>query len=93
MDSLTLGQAGETAVPLTPATPTIVEVDIVRHEHFFFYNRREDGRSVVTSQRIAPDRARQIYEANQTNAWQRTTGRISFDATPCEWSWTTRTTL
>lgn len=71
----------------------LVEVDLVRHEHFFFYNRRENGRSVVNSQRIAPDRARQIYEANAGNEWQRKNGLVNFDPAPCEWSWTTRLTV
>lgn len=67
-----------------------VEVDIVRHEHFYFYNRRENGHSVVTAERIPPQRAREIYEANRSNDEQRTIGRVDFDRPPCEWSWTTR---
>jgi hypothetical protein len=71
----------------------VVEIDIVRSAAFFFYNRREAGREPIIAQRIPAERARQIYEANEANDWQRITGRVSFDATPCEWSWTTRIAL
>ncbi len=74
----------------SPIVPGIVEIDLVRHEHFFFYNRREDGQSTVTARRIPVERARQIYEANEGNDWQQTRGQVSFEAAPCEWSWTTR---
>lgn len=76
--------------PPTTLVPTIVEIDLVRHDAHIFYNRRENGRSIVTGQRVPLDRARQIYEANQENDWQRRNGLVSFDPAPGEWSWTTR---
>ena len=76
-----------------PVTATIVEIDLVRHDAHIFYNRRENGRSIVTGQRVPLDRARQIYEANQENDWQRRNGLVSFDPAPGEWSWTTRIAL
>lgn len=69
---------------------TITDIDIVRHNTYYFYNLRRDGHTVVNSEQIGRDRARQIYEANQDQAQQRTKGVVSFDAAPCEWSWTVR---
>jgi len=71
------------------AQATAVEIDIVRHEHFYFYNRRENGRGVVNAQRIAPQRALDIYDANR-DADQYTTGRVDFGPAPCEWTWTAK---
>lgn len=70
----------------------VVEIDIVRHEHFYFYNRRVGGHSVVTAERISPQRALDIYDAN-TDAPQYNTGRVDFGPAPCEWTWTAKLAL
>jgi len=69
-----------------------VEVDIVRHEHFYFYNRRENGRGIVLAERISPQRALDIYDAN-AEAQQYTTGHVDFGPAPCEWTWTAKLAL
>lgn len=69
--------------------PALVEVDVVRHESYYFYNRRLNGRSVVSGQRIAPERARAIVEAN-AGAPQYATGDIDFGERPCQWTWTAK---
>ena len=75
-----------------PVTAVAVEIDIVRHEAFYFYNRRENGRGVVTAQRIAPERARGIVEAND-DAEQYVTGKVTFSPEPCQWTWTAKLTV
>lgn len=69
--------------------PAIVEIDIARHESYYFYNRRLNGRSVVSGQRIAPERARGIVEAN-ADAVQASTGEVDFSERPSTWTWTAR---
>lgn len=66
----------------------IIDIDIVHREGYYFYNRREYGRTVIIGERISATRAQQIYEANQDHAQQRTKGVVSFDASAGEWSWT-----
>ena len=84
-----LGMNSPTVVVVQVKT---VEVDIVRHEHFYFYNRRENGHSVVTAERIPPQRALDIYDAN-TDSEQYTSGRVNFGPAACEWTWTAKFTL
>ncbi|MBP6473105.1 MAG: hypothetical protein KBE23_06685 [Chloroflexi bacterium] len=79
-------------LPIAPSETAVVEIDLVRHEHFYFYNRRENGRSVVNAQRISPQRAQDIYEAN-ADAQQHVTGRVDFGPASCEWTWTAKLAL
>jgi len=72
-----------------PQAATAVEIDVVRHDHFYFYNRRENGQSVVSAQRISPERAAQIVQSN-ADSDQYTTGQVTFQSTPCEWTWTAK---
>lgn len=73
-------------------TVKIVEIDLVRSPYgHIFYNRRENGRHVVSAQPIDRRRARQIYEANHNAPdaeFER--GRVDFRPTAGEWSWTVR---
>lgn len=79
---------------ITNEETAVVEIELARHNSFVFYNRRENGRTVVAEQRIPLDRARQIYDANQGNEWQQANGSIGFDTTPAgDWLWTTRIAL
>lgn len=34
-----------------------IEIDIIRHNNFYFYNRRENGRSIVVGKPITSQRA------------------------------------
>ena len=79
-------------VPFALSGTVAVEIDLVRHEHFYFYNRRENGRSVVNAQRISPQRAQDIFEAN-ADAQQHVTGRVDFGPASCEWTWTAKLAL
>ena len=81
----------DSALVVTQAT-AVVEIDIVRHEAFYFYNRRENGRSVVSAQRISPERAQGIVEAND-DVEQYATGNVTFSPEPCQWTWTAKLAL
>jgi len=78
-----------TRTPSPSLTTTAVEIDVVRHDSFYFYNRRENGQSVIKAQRISPQRAFDIYEAN-SDAEQFATGRVDFGPAGCEWTWTAK---
>lgn len=66
---------------------TRIEIDIVRDHGFYFYNRREDGRTVINAQRISCDRAQEIMAEN-ANACTCQTGTARFDDGPHQFSWT-----
>ncbi len=68
---------------------TAVEIDVVRHDNFYFYNRRENGQSVITAERISPQRAAQIVESN-ADSDQYATGEVDFGLAVCEWTWTAK---
>lgn len=69
--------------------PRVVEIDIIRSSHFYFYNKREDGKTTINAERISRDRAKEIYEANRGHGRQRTINQVDFsELRPCEWSWT-----
>ncbi len=68
-------------------TPARIEINIVRDQGFYFYNRREDGRTVINAQRISCDRAQEIMAEN-ANACTCQTGTVRFDDGPHQFSWT-----
>lgn len=74
--------------PRTPAT--IVEIDLVRDGSHIFYNRRENGRTVIAAQPVKHERAQGIYEANAGEGQQRTIGTVDFGPGPRTWSWTVK---
>jgi len=70
---------------------TVVEIDIIRHNFFYFYNLRRNGQKIETAKRIDRERAEEIYNENLGQGKQRTINRVIFDdLRPCEWSWTVR---
>ena len=70
--------------------PRVIEVDVIRHNHNYFHNRREDGETVVNAILISRERAMMIYEANEGRGIQRVIGRVNFGPADAEWSWTMR---
>lgn len=64
------------------------EVDVIRQDFHYFYNRREDGVAAVFGEVISRDRAMQIVEANEDNE-SYVTGVVDFiQDEPREWAWT-----
>lgn len=73
----------------TATQPRVIEVDVIRHNMFYFMNRREDGETVISAVLITRERAMQVYQANEGRGRQRTINTVDFsDLRPCEWSWT-----
>lgn len=72
------------------ARPDIVEIDITRHDYHYFYNRRINGKTVVTARRIESDLAQEIYLAYAERGEQYNTGVVDFDPAPRQWMWTVR---
>lgn len=64
------------------------EVDVVRHDFHYFYNRREDGVAAVFGKPISRERAMQIVEANE-DCKGYVSGVVDFTQDePREWAWT-----
>lgn len=72
---------------MSNVTTKQIQIQIVRDGQFYFYNRTENGRMVVLGQRISAERARAIYEANETEL---TSGTVTFAPGSFSWSWTSR---
>lgn len=66
-----------------------IQIQIVRDGSFYFYNRTEDGRIAVIGQRITADRAKDIYQANETAI---ASGAVTFEPGAYSWSWTSKPT-
>lgn len=75
----------------TATQPRVIEVDVIRHNFYYFMNRREDGETVISAVLITRERAMQILGANKGHGRQRTINTVDFDPIrPAEWSWTMR---
>lgn len=56
-----------------------IHIDLVRHNHFYFYGRRENGQTVAPAQNITRERAMEIHNANLDEIIIQT-GLVDFDA-------------
>lgn len=66
-----------------------IEINLMRHNHFYFHTVRINGRSRFQAERIDRDRALEIYQNNQDAEETYVSGRVDFDPErPCEWTWT-----
>lgn len=67
----------------------IIEINLIRHDHFFFYTLRINGRTEINGKPISRERAKEIFESNQDVKEQYVSGLVNFDPeTACQWAWT-----
>lgn len=56
-----------------------IEVHVVRHGEFYFYNQWRGGVQEVIGERISVDRARQIVESGDGAAETSSRGQVQFE--------------
>ncbi|MBK8900264.1 MAG: hypothetical protein IPM53_03705 [Anaerolineaceae bacterium] len=74
---------------IVPKSKKITEITLIRHNHFFFYTLRINGRTEINGKPISRERAKEIFDNNQDGKEQYVSGQINFDPEAfCQWAWT-----